>query len=197
MFVEHGLGEWYSPVKADTGLHPRPVSASELAPFFPSLIDTKWTPTYIVSRKGETVQGLFERGSIFLKEFIKRIEQEAQGHECVLLVSHAATVITLATALLGDQNVGNTLRVGCCTLSTLVRDKEESDELIGEGVWRFEGTLADGSFLTKGIERDWGIADVETVAGVVVEDNGVPGSENETDVEHGIQVWNRAISPRM
>ncbi|PVG03371.1 phosphoglycerate mutase-like protein [Serendipita vermifera] len=192
IYVEHGLGEWYSPVKANTGLHPRPVSAAELKPYFDT-IDTNWAPTYLVSRKGESVPDLYRRGEIFMDAFIRRVNEGGfgGGHERVLLVSHAATVITLAQALLGDTTIGRELRVGCCTLSTL--DKQGTaiqQDSIGSNVWTARGKLATADFLTNGVERDWGMADIETRNGVVVEDDGVPGTNGEEDIEFGIQRWN-------
>lgn len=191
IYIEHGLGEWYSPVKSCTGLHPRPVSAEELVPFF-GAVDTSWTPTFLVSRKGESVPDLYQRGETFLRAFIQRIEEEGK-HERILLVSHAATVITLAQALLGDPSVGRNLRVGCCTLSILDRKDESTDgSVLGSDVWQARGKLASADFLTKGIERDWGMPDIETLNGVVVEDDGVPGTENEEDVNHGVQSWTKS-----
>jgi len=62
-------------------------------------------------------------------------------------------------------------------------------DVIGRGVWTVRGTPADGSFLAGGVERSWGLADVETREGVVVEDAGVPGSEDEEDGPNGVQAW--------
>ena len=61
------------------------------------------------------------------------------------------------------------------------------------------GTPADGSFLAGGVERSWGMVDVETHQGVVVEDAGIPGSEDEEDGPNGVQVWWRTgvPSPKM
>jgi transcription factor C subunit 7 len=191
IYVEHGLGEWYSPVKAGTGLHPRPVSAAELEPYFDT-IDTSWTPTFLVTRKGESVPELYNRGELVMDAFIQRVDEGGIGgsHERVLLVSHAATVITLAQALLGDTTIGRELRVGCCTLSTFDRlESDTQEEVIGSKAWKARGQLATAAFLTNGVERDWGIADRETLNGILVEDDGVPGTEGEDDIEFGVQKW--------
>jgi transcription factor C subunit 7 len=131
------------------------------------------------------------------------------GHARILLVSHAATVIGLARALTGDGEVVRVMRVGCCTLTALCRSPSWTESppssstttsqytptstptltLGGREVWAVRGTPADGSFLSGGVERSWGMADVETHAGVVVEDAGVPGSEAEADGPTGLQVW--------
>lgn len=189
--VEHGLAEWYSPVKAGTGLHPSPVPADKLVQFFDK-IDPSYAPTFLVTRKGESVPDLYKRGEDFLTAFIQRLERttSAEGHERILLVTHAATVITLAQALLGDASIGKALRVGCCTLSTFDRvpDAEEG-ALLGGSVWTPRGQLAVAHFLTNGVERDWGMNDIEVRDGIVIEDEGVPGTEGEEDIAFGVQSW--------
>lgn len=55
------------------------------------------------------------------------------------------------------------------------------------------GTPADGSFLAGGVERSWGMEDVETHEGVVVEEPGTPGSEGEEDGPNGVQVWGQVV----
>ncbi|CAG8604114.1 6889_t:CDS:2 [Acaulospora colombiana] len=172
---------------------------AELKPFFDN-IDTSWNPTFLVSRKGESVPDLYRRGELFMDAFIRRINEGGFGgdHERVLLVSHAATVITLAQALLGDTAIGRELRVGCCTLSTFDRHETAAQEdTIGSDVWKARGKLATADFLTNGVERDWGMADIETKNGVVVEDDGVPGTNGEEDIDFGLQKWNAHSASRM
>ena len=310
IYVEFGLSEWYSPATPGTGVHPRPVRADDLLQYFPrptatesesstgttkpetststngSYIDPRWTTTYLVTRKGESVGELYARCEEFLRAFIERVEGQrvfpspfpssssepafpanweisvpgapslsldstcdpgvGVGHERILLVSHAATIIGLARALSGDEEIEQRMRVGCCTLTTLHRlppslSSSSSSPLypptvpvagssmsvsslpspppqppqpssfaavhgdvIGKGVWTVHGTLADGSFLAGGVERSWGMEDVKTHDGVVVEDPGVPGSEGEGEGEedgpNGVQVWRRVggiPSPKM
>jgi transcription factor C subunit 7 len=201
IYVEHAIGEWYSPVKAETGLHPRPVSAEELVPYFDT-IDPSWTPTYLVTRKGELVPALYKRAEDFLKAFIERVETNSigGGHERVLLFSHAATVIALAQALLQDQSIGRTLRVGCCTLSIFDRKSNvdgDNSIVLGGSIWEPRGELAFASFLTKGVERDWGMNDIDAIDGVVVEDRGVPGTEGEEDIVSGVQPWKASGTAKM
>lgn len=189
IWVEHGLTEWYSPVRNGTGLHPGPVSAEKLVSFF-QRIDPSYAPTFLVTRKGESVQELYKRGEDFLNAFIQRIQGGAPKHERILLVTHAATIVALSQALLGDESVGRALRVGCCTLSTFDRVQgTEEGVLLGVGAWQARGTLASAAFLPNGVERDWGMADIEVRNGVVVEDDGVPGTEGEEDVIPGVQRW--------
>jgi hypothetical protein len=82
-------------------------------------------------------------------------------HTHVLLMSHAALVITLARGLLGDRTLP--LRVGCCSLSKFSR-KSEGREVLGG--WEAQ-SLASGSHLENGASRDWGFEDIEISHGKV------------------------------
>lgn len=182
IYVEHGLSEWYSPVKAGTGLHPRPASASELKKYFPE-IDDSWSSIWYPSRKGEDVEQVHDRVAGFLKLFVPEVERRFSGkHRRILLVSHAATVIALARELLGNR--GLPLRIGCCSLTELHR-KAGTDQVLG--AWDAK-TLGDGAHLKEGASRDWGFEDIEIADGKVVEDLGVPGTENEIDEPIGPQL---------
>ncbi|KAG8696276.1 hypothetical protein FRC09_008611 [Ceratobasidium sp. 395] len=94
-----------------------------------------------------------------------------------MLVSHAATAIALVRSLVGDKRLP--LRVGTCTLSTLNRAEGSQ--------WESEGVLAGADFLPNGVERDWGFEDVQLDEhGSVVNDRGIPGTENEDPGFSGI-----------
>lgn len=80
-----------------------------------------------------------------------------------MLVSHAATTIALARALLGDRNFA--LRVGCCSFSEFVRKEAENWKVIGG--WEAK-RLADGKHLKDGAQRDWGFEDIEVANGKVI-----------------------------
>ncbi|KAF5375041.1 hypothetical protein D9758_000243 [Tetrapyrgos nigripes] len=184
IYVEHGLSEWYSPVAADTGLHPRPGSASSLKTHFPQIDPEGWSSIYYPSRKGEDVQELHDRAKDFLVHFVPHVERRLPEHQHkrVLFFSHAATVIVLARELIGKRDLP--LRVGCCTLSEFVRKPEGKDVA---GGWEAK-RLATGDFLTGGVQRDWGMEDIEIENGKVVNDSGEPGTENEVDEPVGLQV---------
>jgi len=160
VYVENGLAEWFSSVVPGTGLHPIPPPTEWLARSFPALrIDAgAWPkPTWLPSRKGENVAQVHERCRGFLRAFMPRAEQLVDGtHKKILLVSHAAVVIALARELMGDRSLS--LRVACCSLTTLVRMPEHAQQTIG--MWRSRG-LAKGNFLKGGLERDWGFEDIE------------------------------------
>jgi len=175
IYIEHGLSEWYSPVKPGTGLHPRPGSATSLASYFsPDLIDTSWKSIYYPSRKGETVEAVHDRTARFLDVLIPQVDElEGGKHKKILLVSHAATVITLIRELAGDRSIP--VRVGCCSLSEARR---KTGETKGWDIIK----VAEGDFLKEGLQRQWGLEDITIDGdGQVVEDDGVPGTENEAD----------------
>ncbi|KAK2461883.1 hypothetical protein APHAL10511_006346 [Amanita phalloides] len=182
LYVEHGISEWYSRVAPGTGLHPRPGSASSLKQYFPE-IDTAWDSIYYSSRQGEDVDAVHERAKSFLSAFIPHVESTLpqEQHSRVMLMSHAATVIVLARALVGDRQLP--LRVGCCTVSEFVRDN-------GGGIlgtWKAV-RLADGSLLSGGSSRDWGFEDVQIAHGKAIDDSGISGVEADPDELVGLQI---------
>ena len=160
VYVENGLAEWYSSVIPGTGLHPIPRPTESLAASFPALrIDVSdWPrPTWLPSRKGESLDQVHDRCQGFLRAFLPRAEELAgRRHKKILLVSHAGIVIALARELMGDRNLS--FRAACCSLTTLVRRPEHAAHAVG--VWQSRG-LAEGDFLKGGLERDWGFEDVE------------------------------------
>jgi len=185
IYIEHGISEWYSPVKPGTGLHPRPGSAASLQPYF-SEIDPTWSSVWYPSQKGEDVLEVHDRTDSFLEVFFPQLERVFPGkHKRILMVSHAATVITLARSLVGDRDLP--LRVGCCSLTELVPKLQENGKQRILGAWDAK-KLADGSHLPQGSLREWGFEDIEIEAGKVVEDPGVPGSEGLQEGPTGSQV---------
>ncbi|KAF8610130.1 phosphoglycerate mutase-like protein [Ceratobasidium sp. AG-I] len=175
ILVEHGLGEWNGPVIPGTGLHPRPYPAKDLHQYFPLIESAAWDSICYPDRRGETIQGFHSRCTDFLSAFISRLERHPtlKVHKNIMLVAHAAPAIVIVRALLREDTMS--LRMGTCALSTLKRRG-------GEG-WEVVGTLADGSFLEKGVERDWGIEDSKkTRRGEVTADQGLRSAEEE---DHG------------
>ncbi|KAF8528138.1 histidine phosphatase superfamily [Hysterangium stoloniferum] len=185
IYIENGVSEWFSPIIPGSGLHPIPPPAPTLANSFPFLrIDpASWSPTYIPSRKGETLIELHDRCRDFLEAFIPRVESLSGGkHKNILIVSHAATVIALVRALAGKPEM--VMRVACCSLTTLERPREREGKNVG--VWKV-GKLTDGVFLTNGLERDWGFEDVVFCGQEVIQDPGEHGSEDEVQESVGLQ----------
>ncbi|KAI9460961.1 histidine phosphatase superfamily [Lactarius psammicola] len=184
IYAEHGISEWYSPVEPGTGLHPRPSSANALKAHFPE-IDDSWSSLWYPSRKGEDVDGLHDRLGGFLPIFVPEVQRRFAGtHKRILLVSHAATVIALARELVGERSLS--FRAACCSLTVLDR-KGDAAQLAVVGGWTAR-VLGDGSHLKDGAQRDWGFEDIEIADGKVINDHGVPGTENEKDEPVGSQI---------
>lgn len=159
-----GISEWYSPVKPGTGIHPRPSEATSLQRFFPE-VDNSWTSVWYPSRKGEDVEDIHARTAGFLEVFIPEVERHHPStHSRLLLVGHAATVITLTRELLGDLQLP--IRVGCCTLTDLKR-KDDPDGSKVLGGWTLK-SLANGDHLREGVQRDWGLDDIVISDGKVL-----------------------------
>ncbi|KAJ7254065.1 histidine phosphatase superfamily [Mycena haematopus] len=171
IFVEHGISEWYSPVAPNTGLHPRPGPASSLTPTSPKSTLPRGPRSGTPRARGDVAQ-VHARAAGFL-----------DAHARVLLVSHAATTIALARALLGAP--GLPMRVGCCSLTEVVR----SECYPRVGGWEAR-RLADGGHLKEGASRDWGFEDIQIEDGKVRGGGGPgrTGTEHETDDLVGPQV---------
>jgi len=172
-------------VTPGTGLHPRPGSSEFLQSLFPE-VNTSWPTLLYPSRKGETIDQVHNRVDSFALAFLPVLERRLPGkkHQRLLLVTHAATAIALVRTFVGDRNVQ--MRAGCCSLSVLERKKDVDPGLIIGG-WKVQ-KIADGDHLTGGLLREWGFEDVEVEKGRVVDDPGVPGSENDVDEPIGLQV---------
>jgi transcription factor C subunit 7 len=156
-----GIGEWYSPVKPGTGLHPRPYSAKALKAHV-TLIDDSWTSIWYPPRKGEGVQEVHDRVAGFLEVFFPELERrQLQRHSHILFVTHAATAIVLVRELLGNRSLP--LRVGCCSLTVMTRKKDTSNVV---GSWNAL-TVSDGTHLRNGTSREWGFDDIEIDNGQV------------------------------
>ncbi|KAI0044931.1 phosphoglycerate mutase-like protein [Auriscalpium vulgare] len=182
IYAEHGLSEWFSPVKPNTGLHPRPASASALQAYFPE-IDDSWASIWYPSRKGEDVGEVHDRTAGFLDALIPEVHRRYQGaHKRVLLCSHAATAIALTRELLGDRTIP--LRIACCSL-TIVHKKDGEKRVLG--AWT-PNLVADASHLKDGNQRAWGFEDIEISASKIVCTLGVPGTEQELDEPLGLQL---------
>lgn len=179
IYIEHGLSEWYSPVKPNTGLHPRPGPASSATQFFPAgAIDPEgWTSIHYPSRKGESIAQIHDRVEQFLEDFIPL----RPDGERVLLVSHAGTIAAAVGVLSNDRDMP--VRIGCCSLSEFVPKAEKGWTAL---------KIADGAHMAGGSQREWGFMDVEVDKGQVVHDTGEPGTEDEVDEPVGSQIRNSA-----
>lgn len=102
--LEHGVGEWYSTVNPDTGLHPRPSTVSHLSRHFPpSSLDLEYQPTVFPSRKGESLKDLQDRADLFVETWTSRVEDVYPKVKAVVIFAHAASVIALGRAVSFDR----------------------------------------------------------------------------------------------
>ncbi|KAG9032290.1 hypothetical protein FRB95_001611 [Tulasnella sp. JGI-2019a] len=181
--------EWYSPAKPGTGLHPRPGTAASLKAFFPEL-DVSYGSTWLPTRLGETPEQVQKRTDDFLEAFASRLESTDHPgrHTKILFVGHAASCITLIKSLAGSNANGKSLRIGCCSLTTMKREAGK-DKAAVLGAYEIVGRVAEASFLTNGAEREWGFEDISIdETGKVVDDPGEPGTENEVEENVGLQI---------
>ncbi|KAG8961294.1 hypothetical protein FRC03_005552 [Tulasnella sp. 419] len=86
------------------------------------------------------------------------------------------------------------MRVGTCSVTSVVSEARPGADIkavpvLGSDRWKIS-TLTDASFLTGGVERDWGFEDIQIHEGKVVNDRGVPGTENESEGPVGLQIDN-------
>ncbi|OWT36104.1 transcription factor C subunit 7 [Cryptococcus neoformans] len=178
LHLEHGVGEWYSPVYPNTGLHPRPSLSHALSPLFPpGSINPFYQPTLFPSRKGESLEELHERAEIFIDAWTRRVEGEWPDVECVVIFAHAASIIALGRALTGNRSLE--VIAGCATTSLYARKQSPSSSSSSSpkpnpGSSQYT-ILYSGryDYLPLGLERDWSFADVVlTPDGEVVGDNG-------------------------
>ncbi|KAI6005332.1 histidine phosphatase superfamily [Pisolithus orientalis] len=187
IYTEHGIAEWYSPVVPGTGLHPRPKIASELKAYFTE-IDPSWSSVWYPSRKGEDVDQVHARVNGFLELFVPEVERRfSDKHKCILLFSHAATIIALCRGLLAQPDMP--LRVGCCSISVFTR-KPGAVGIVG--AWEPE-LLANGDHLKDGASRDWGFEDIHTSNRKVINHVGIPGTEHLADDTCGPQIQRSSL----
>ncbi|KIR38819.1 transcription factor C subunit 7 [Cryptococcus deuterogattii 99/473] len=191
LHLEHGVGEWYSPVYPNTGLHPRPAPSHVLSPLFPpGSINPSYQPTLFPSRKGESLESLHERAELFIDAWTRRVEGEWPDVKCVVIFAHAASIIALGRALTGDRSLE--VIAGCATTSLYARkpspSSSSSSTIPNPGSSQYT-LLYSGryDYLPLGLERDWSFADVVlTPDGEVVGDHGDEGGHEGEEWEEGL-----------
>jgi len=168
IYVEHGISEWYPPVKPGEELHPLQPSARALKAYFPEIDDSWSSVVYPPSRGGEDSAALYDRVAGFLTVFVPEVQRRFSAvHKRVLLVSHAATVIALTCELVGDR--GLKFRARCCSLTVLDRKAAPAGNsararptVVGDWTVRL---LGDDTHLKDGKQRSWGVPDVKIADG--------------------------------
>lgn len=154
--IERGVGEWY---KKDRGIVPEPADYDLLTKFFPTTLKPElWARDglqVIPDLTGETELDIFARTQLFWSKFISVFEEKFPEIDTILIMTHAATKISLGMALLQkdgvrgyvDEAAGTRLRAGACSLDKYARTNDGKN-------WEI---LMNGNcdFLSKGEEMHW------------------------------------------
>lgn len=165
--IDRGLGEWFKPNRATI---PIPATSEAMHKFFervPSPAVWDWG-TVIPSIAGETEEAIFNRCKTFWAEFIPKFEAQFPHVDSIVIVTHAATKISLGMSLLGyqsnrdylekkDMGDGKTTQIGGSTCS-VDGYQRKGDE------WRLVKNSETG-FLTNGAEMEWHYSSSQFEAG--------------------------------
>lgn len=177
IYVDTGIGEWYKP---DRPTIPEPASLEVLNQLFLGKISDEWEYTITPSNEGESEEDIFERCSKFWPMFIQKVEKNFPNVETILLITHAATKVTLGMTLLKFKNCrehidddGTIIRSGSCSLDKYevipqnplsnkthsydVNDEEEESAVdipVERRRWRITMN-GNTEFLRKGEEMNW------------------------------------------
>ncbi|KAI5465736.1 histidine phosphatase superfamily [Mariannaea sp. PMI_226] len=166
---EYGLCEFFGAAPFE---HPIPAPPEQLKTFFPAYDDSH-VSAFAPSRKGETIQDLYERVAAAIQTIIERCD--AEGKRAVVLCTHAAVVIALGRVLTGnipDSVETQDFHAFTCGLSVYRRRnmQDNTSDLPADsgpssmGKWECE-LNSDCSFLSSGAERGWGFSGDESFAG--------------------------------
>ncbi|SCZ91517.1 BZ3500_MvSof-1268-A1-R1_Chr1-2g01461 [Microbotryum saponariae] len=156
ILVEHGLAEWYLPVRR--GLHPRSLPASELIEWIPRIAPTAHSSLLYPSQRGETPHQLHERTTQVLTLLINHINSSPDPPKTIILFTHAATLIALGRTLIDDRECF--VKAATCSVSRYELVKGKQKERDGLGRWEIKMN-GDTSFLKGGEERHWDFSFVE------------------------------------
>ncbi|KAJ8102452.1 histidine phosphatase superfamily [Lipomyces tetrasporus] len=141
---EYGFGEWYGRTRKT---HPRAASQETLKSYF-TRVSLDYEPIAVPSTEGETIQELHDRAEAVLAAMIKDCNENHPEVKTVVICAHAATIIALGRALVGDMSYD--VRTGTCSIS--VYDADPSDNSIGKWTCLINGSA---SHLVSGEERHW------------------------------------------
>ncbi|KAG5658926.1 hypothetical protein KAF25_007479 [Fusarium avenaceum] len=171
---EYGIGEFFGAAPFD---HPIPASPKRLKELFPAY-DESYVPVITPSRKGETINDLYERVATAVQGIIDRCD--ADGKRAVVLCTHAAVVIALGRVLTGhipDAVEEEDFHAFTCGLSTYRR--QDMQRCSRSGLDEFHASISernslgewqciedsDCSFLSSGGERGWKFSGDESFPG--------------------------------
>ncbi|KAJ3043690.1 hypothetical protein HDV00_004463 [Rhizophlyctis rosea] len=156
--IEEGIGEWFNAwgkESTEPPPHPHPTKP-ELHRLFPSIIDPSYTPINSTQPSWETSDQVHTRFAKVLAALIPHIEQlshpESHHNGDLLLVTHAAGMITAVRALIGDSKAP--VNCGVASVAKLRRRSDSSSSSEVLGAWEVEMD-GDTSHLPGGTQYNW------------------------------------------
>ncbi|KAI5479846.1 hypothetical protein MNV49_002404 [Pseudohyphozyma bogoriensis] len=155
ILVEHGVGEWYLPVRR--GLHPRSHPAATLKTWFPTIDPSAHDSLVYPTQKGESIVQIHDRAEDIIRRLVAKLDK-VEGLRTVVIYTHAATNIAMGRALVGDRE--REIRSATCSVGKYVRVQGKEAESDGLGEWEMVSN-GDCSFLKNGEERHWDFSYVE------------------------------------
>lgn len=155
--IDRGLGEWFKPNRSTI---PIPANSKQMNKFFnrvPNPMVWDWD-TIIPSVAGETEEAIFKRCKRFWSEFIPKFQKQYPEISTIIIVTHAATKISLGMSLMGyssnrdflgpkDKGDGKTTRIGGSTCSV------DGYQLVKKNWNMFLNS--ETKFMKNGAEMEW------------------------------------------
>ncbi|KAI8080723.1 histidine phosphatase superfamily [Gilbertella persicaria] len=141
LFIDYSMAEWYG--KAH-GRYLPPAPLPELKALFPKLNITTHTSSIPLPEGIETNHDCHVRVKAGLDKLLASLDAEPQPPNTILLSGHAASAICAVRGLLRDANYP--VRCGVCSLSHLVRQDDDTWQLMANG---------DCHHLSEGEQRHW------------------------------------------
>ncbi|KAL1413726.1 C6 zinc cluster transcription factor-like protein [Vanrija albida] len=146
----------------------------------------EYAPTYFPNRRGETVPELAARIDGFVRAFVRRVEAERPDVRTLLIVSHAACVVQIGRALVGDYaldfpaataSLSLYRRKGLGSLSAARAHGHVDGALFGTGkpvLGDWDAVILNSvDHLSGGVQHSWGFANLDLLPnGDVVFDKG-------------------------
>ncbi|KAG2219396.1 hypothetical protein INT45_010972 [Circinella minor] len=140
LYIDNSVAEWYGLAYSEYRL---PAPIKELQENHFPFIRTDYTSSIELPTSTETMQQCHERTKEGLDTLIEQLDKEENGPETILLVGHAASVITAIRALL--NNVKYPSSPSTASVSKLIRNGKDWDIVFN----------ADTTHLSDGKQRAW------------------------------------------
>ncbi|KAI9489997.1 histidine phosphatase superfamily [Zychaea mexicana] len=145
LYIDNSMSEWYGKAYDK---YQQPASIQELKEQHFPFLQTGHVSSIPLPEGCETVKMCHQRSKEGLNKLLNQLDNEADGGpETILLVGHAASVITAVRALLDNETYP--VCPATCSLSKLVRKDDGSWDLVLNG---------DTTHLSDGSQRAWTFA---------------------------------------